>query len=404
LKGAVSLGVGALERAQDGSAVLDVVIKNERVGHRFPGGVMDAADTWLEVRVLDAQGKTLFESGQRHAESPDDDAHIFTSYVTGSDGRRLKSRETNTFKTGVYNHTIPPRESEVVRFEVGRSSSEATTIAVRVRYRTRTLELQKLACDEFKTARGQAFSRGGLKHVAKNLDPCKPQPIVDIANLAVDVKTFDPHALPFEALYAHGQGLARSLQEFAYEARKPLEAALAKANSAQERAMAEDALAHLAAREGNEALTFEWAAKAEEQIGKHPSLDRARAHVLNSRWKLVEAAKYLQSASAMAPRDDGLLAELAIALGSTNRPRDALAITTSGLLLQPRDWDLLRVQSLSLDDLTPNSTQLDAAREAFLAVRVPDDAPGLKAKCSKLVPNCANERNPVHTHKLHVVR
>ena len=29
------------------NAVIDVVIRNLDVGHRFPGGVMDAQDTWV---------------------------------------------------------------------------------------------------------------------------------------------------------------------------------------------------------------------------------------------------------------------------------------------------------------------------------------------------------------------
>ena len=34
---------------------VDIVVRNERVGHRFPAGVLDAQDTWIEVRIEDSE-------------------------------------------------------------------------------------------------------------------------------------------------------------------------------------------------------------------------------------------------------------------------------------------------------------------------------------------------------------
>ena len=48
-----------------GAIVLDVVMRSLRVGHRFPGGVMDAQDAWIEVTVHDARGKLVAEAGER---------------------------------------------------------------------------------------------------------------------------------------------------------------------------------------------------------------------------------------------------------------------------------------------------------------------------------------------------
>jgi hypothetical protein len=397
LKDAVSLYVSHVPNSAQ--FTFDVAVRNERVGHRFPGGVIDAADTWLEVRVLDAKGNLLASSGTTHENHADDDAHVFASHVTDETGKRLVARETHKFRAGVFNATIPPRDTSVIRYAFDRKAGTAlpASVAVRVRYRTRTLGLQAAACNAFRTPEGQAFAAGGLRNVAKHLDPCRAQPIVDVAQKTLNLA--DPDT-SFEANYALGQGLNRALQEYVDDARAPLVAALASARTKEERAAVQSELAHLTAREGREEETFEWAAAAEALVGSAPSLAHVRAKVLMSRWKWAEAAKHLQQAWRLAPKDDGLAAELAIALGGSNQPQAALEITQQGLQLQPRDWDLLRVQALSLEALAPAHQDVSRATDAFLNVRVPDDAPRLRAKCSATVPGCANERSPVHVHTL----
>ncbi|HVK86399.1 MAG TPA: multiheme c-type cytochrome, partial [Kofleriaceae bacterium] len=61
---------------------LDVVVRNLLVGHRFPGGVLDIQDTWIEVEVADRQGKRLASSGLQHATDPkDEDTHVLRTLV-----------------------------------------------------------------------------------------------------------------------------------------------------------------------------------------------------------------------------------------------------------------------------------------------------------------------------------
>lgn len=368
----------------------DVVVRNEGVGHRFPGGVMDAADTWLEVSLLDTHGATLADSRD----------HVFASHVTDETGKRLAARETHLFRAGVFNSTIPPRESAVIRYAFDAKALRGTpaTVVAQVRYRTRTMGLQEASCRAFRTQEGQAFAQGGLKNVAKHLDPCAQQPTLEIASARSSLST--PSEGTFDTHYAHGQGLIRALQEYVDDARIPLMQALEQAPSPADRAAVLGELAHLAAREGREEEAFAWAEKAEAIVGPHPALSHVRAQVLMSRWRWAEAAQHLERAVTLAPNDDGLFAELAIALGGSEQPQKALLFSQRGLTLQPRDWDLLRVQALSLESLAPGHVGITGANEAFLNVRTPDDAPALRAKCSRDVPGCANERNPVHVHAL----
>src|SRR5208282_3239003 len=45
------------------SVRVDVVVRTKRVGHFFPGGTVDAYDTWLELKGVDDKGQTIFWSG-----------------------------------------------------------------------------------------------------------------------------------------------------------------------------------------------------------------------------------------------------------------------------------------------------------------------------------------------------
>src|SRR5882757_8276360 len=43
---------------------VDVVVRTKRVGHFFPGGTVDAYDTWLELKGVDENGQVTFWSGE----------------------------------------------------------------------------------------------------------------------------------------------------------------------------------------------------------------------------------------------------------------------------------------------------------------------------------------------------
>jgi len=42
---------------------IDVVVRTRKVGHFFPGGTVDAFDTWVELKATDDRGQVLFWSG-----------------------------------------------------------------------------------------------------------------------------------------------------------------------------------------------------------------------------------------------------------------------------------------------------------------------------------------------------
>lgn len=406
-------------------AVVDVAIRNLDVGHRFPGGVMDAQGTWVEVVIDDRQGRRIAEAGTNHeASGSDATAHVLASYMARKDGTRLDVRETHEFQAGVFNNTIAPRDAAVVGYGFVApedASRYPLKVSARLRHRSRNLELQRAACADTRSERGRSFGQVGLKKVARAIDACKVQPVSDMARseITLDVdesasgaarplapaRTAEPPAVAFERRYAYGLGLSHALQERIDDARAPLVAALALAQSPRQRAIALGAVAMVAAKQGRTEETFALAERAdaaarEAGMAPPPAMQRARAEVLSAAWRLAEAAPLFFDVASVSPRDDAAWAMAAITFGGAGQPRDALEATRRGLAIQPRDGDMLRVQSLALSGLHADPTSLDESEAAFLERRTPDAAPAVRGRCSARVPGCANERVPVHIHSM----
>ena len=434
LEGRVSLDVGGVRSEQgthelvtsapalvtpDAPAVVDVVVRNLAVGHRFPGGVMDAQDTWLEVTVDDAKAVRVAESGTEHESGEDPTTHVFTSAMADERGRPLRERETHKFRANVYNHTIPPRDAAVVGFGFVAPADPARyplRVVARLRHRSRGLELQKIACADTRSERGRAFGKVGLKKVARAIDACRVQPVTDLGRVEVSLsargvgpgvpaRADEPREVAFARLHAYGLGLSHALQEHADAARLPLAAALALAETPRDRAIAEGALAQLAARQGRLEETFAWADRADGDAARGgapspPAMQRARADALATQWRLAEAAPFFDAVAKVSPRDDAAWSSLAVALGSAGDGRSALVAARRGLVVQPRDGDMLRVQALALASLGEEPGVRARAEAAFLERRTPDEAPAVRGRCSSRVPGCANERVPVHVHAM----
>jgi Flp pilus assembly protein TadD len=445
LKGAASLDVAVATEANgekalpaDGAPVrpgqplvLDVVVRNERVGHRFPGGVLDAQDTWIEVEVRDAKGARLAEAGEgQEATGADPSAHVLRAVQGDEHGTPLLLRETQRFRAPVFNHTIAPRDAEVVRYRLDvpaklRPDELPLHVTARLRHRSRDLPLARAVCADAKTGRGAAFDREAGRRMGGAVHPCAPEPVTEIARAEVMLGGGPARAdgasarawngsTPVERspmpawrrLYDDGLGLLRALQEDVDTARPSLEQALALVPSSEDRkrAMVLDALAEVSIREGRTEEALQRLDEAEALVPGHPAIPHARGAALGNVWRWGEAVAPLRAASEGAPLDDMLLSHLAVALGSADQPRDALDAARRGLALTPRDADMLRVQALALERLGAPPGEIAQARDAFARWRPPDDAPAVKNGCSRQFAWCGLERLPVHVHPLQPVR
>ena len=370
---------------------VDVVVFNERTGHRFPGGVLDNQGTRVEVTVRTAKGDVIAVS----------DDHQVRSQIVDAQGQPVQRRETHEFVTAVWNHTVPSRDARVTRI---RALVPATLmpdafplrIEARLTHRARSDEMMKMACDELKTPRGQAFQAAAFKQTGAKLDPCVTQPVTLIDRAEVSLLGIASHDTWVRS-YRRGLGLSVGLQEYLDEALGAFEHAKAVAVG-DEAGVTEWALGQLAGKRGQLPLALEHLKAAQKQLGPTAPILRARGDAYAQVCKWKEAAAAWTAALKLAPNELALWQSIAMAEASVGRYPQALAAAQGGLALFPRDGDCLRVQALALQHLGRPS---DVALEAALKWRVPDDGPRAKAQCSAKVPGCAQRRNPVPLFEAH---
>jgi tetratricopeptide (TPR) repeat protein len=423
LRGAASLDIaaaladdGTRTLPADGAKVLpgqaltfDVVVRNERAGHKFPGGVLDAQDTWIEIEVRDARGRRLASAGAAQESTGDDpDAHVLHAALADDHGTPLMLRETQRFRAAVYDHTLAPRDAAIARFRFETPVDLAPAalplrVTARLRHRSRDLALARAVCADGKTARGLAFAREVRGRTDVKLDACAPEPITEIAESVVFVGAGAPAAsatMPeWRRLYDDGLGLLHAQQEAVDDARPSLERALALVgDDPRQRAIVLHAMAEMAIREGRTDEALQRLDEAAALAPSEPAIDHARAKALGGVWRWKEATAPLALAARAAPLDDTVWSHLAVAYGSADEPALALDAARHGLALSPRDADLLRVQALALERLGSAVDDVNRARDAFARWRPPDDAPAVKSACSRQSPTCALERLPVHVH------
>jgi hypothetical protein len=376
LKGVASLKIH--ERA----GAIDVVIKNESVGHNFPGGVLDAQSTWLEVQVFDARGDLLGKN----------EAHELRAEMVDADGNPVHLRETFRFLVAAWNHTIEARDARAVRYQLPKGAAK---ISARLLHRSRNLELQDAACREHQSERGVRFANTSRALFGFALDPCVEQPVTEIARAEHQVGATtkqDP-----AALYNYGLALSKEVQENLWEARAPLEKALQILGETgpRQRAQIHILLAQLSTRESELDGALEHLDRAELLIGETVASVCARAEAYNAVWHFDQAIVSAERCAALAPNDLRAAASYALLLASAGRSEAALRAADRGLLLHPLEPTLLRVRGLALESLGAPIDLIAAARAEFLRRRVPDGAPRARAKCSAKVPGCWESRQPV---------
>ncbi len=119
---------------------VDVVVRTKKVGHFFPGGTVDAFDTWLELKATDNRGQVLFWSGmvEDNGSGPvDPGAHFYRSLQVDEHGNPINKRNAWATRSVVYVHLIPPGAADTVhyRLHIPENAGEKITLHARLCYR-----------------------------------------------------------------------------------------------------------------------------------------------------------------------------------------------------------------------------------------------------------------------------
>ncbi len=119
---------------------VDVVVRTKKVGHFFPGGTVDAYDTWLELKGTDDKGQTIFWSGMVEGDGKgpvEKGAHFYRSLQIDAHGNPINKRNAWATRAVVYVRLIPPGAADTVHYRISipERTGNKITLHARLRYR-----------------------------------------------------------------------------------------------------------------------------------------------------------------------------------------------------------------------------------------------------------------------------
>ena len=100
---------------------IDVVVRTKKIGHFFPGGTVDAYDTWLELKATDDKGQTIFWSGMVEDSGKgrvEPGAHFYRSLQIDEHGNPVNKRNAWSTRSVVYVRLIPPGAADTVHYRM----------------------------------------------------------------------------------------------------------------------------------------------------------------------------------------------------------------------------------------------------------------------------------------------
>jgi tetratricopeptide (TPR) repeat protein len=147
--GGVIRDVGKIAAPVDASGVrlepgttarVDVVVRTRKIGHFFPGGTVDAFDTWLELQAKDGDGRTIFWSGNvtDDAKGPvEPGAHFYRSYQLDGEGNPINKRNAWQARSLLYVRLIPPGAADVAHYlvKIPKDATGPIHLTARLNYR-----------------------------------------------------------------------------------------------------------------------------------------------------------------------------------------------------------------------------------------------------------------------------
>ena len=157
---------------------LDVVVRNLGVGHTFPGGTNDSNEGWIELTVLDGEGRVRYRSGGVGEDGyVDTAAHFFRAVLVDREGQAIHKRNAQDIYATVYANVIGPGTAHVVHYGLTVPEDTGETLTVRARLLWRKF-------DRAYTAFAYQANPEGFKQ----FDRCPDLPITEIASSEVTLR------------------------------------------------------------------------------------------------------------------------------------------------------------------------------------------------------------------------
>lgn len=386
----------------------DVVLRNRRVGHRFPGGTNDSNDVWVEVSLGRPGRAPVLVDG----------THLVRAQPVDEQGQPLQQRDPQNTRAVVYNTSIAPADPQVVRYEADlgpiwhrllddtandvnkHAAPQPLELIVRLRYRKFTPEYAAFSC--------QALPAGPTRQ------RCLVPPVVDVAQATrwlwesrpqrqAPLSAHGPQDREplWERFLDHGIGLADGLVDAASAAAPSLDRAQTLAPDRPEPLIA---AARLALALGRTEDVLLYGAKAEALRAAHPAHLWLRGQALYRSYRFTEARPYLERAVRLVPQDPALLSLLARVRGLTGDPQAALSAADRLLVLDPESEEAHHQRMLALRELG-RYAESEQAERSFLYYRRPVEVDqDLRQRFRAHDPARIQEDALAHTHELSLAR
>ena len=398
---------------------IDVVVRTKKVGHFFPGGTVDAYDTWLELKGTDDKGQTIFWSGmvEDGGRGPvEKGAHFYRSLQIDAHGNPINKRNAWATRAVVYVRLIPPGAADTVHYRVfiPQSTGNKITLHARLCYRKFSWWNTQFAFagePEDKPGRKVTpeyddrtfvFTKS-LKGVSAEEEKIPELPIVALAEDQVTLPVVSHNA---PAPQPKTVTLKNEWQRWNdYGIGLFLQGDLKGAAAAFQKVIEADPnnpdgwvnLGRCAVQEGDMARARTVLEKA---LGLSPNLARANyfyAHVLRSDGNYDGAAARLRIVLAQYPRDRVALNDLGRIFFLQRRYSDAVKTLESVLAIDPEDLQAHYNLMLCYNGLG-NQKLGKEHEERYLRFKADESAQAITGAYRQLHPEDNNERQAVHEH------
>lgn len=406
--------------ARRGEDVLvDVVVRTRKVGHFFPGGTIDAYDTWLELKATDENDHVLFWSGNvaDDGRGPvDPGAHFYRALLVDADGNPINKRNAWSARSTVYVRLIPPGAADTVHYRLHIPENAGNHIKLHARlcyrkfswwnthfsYAGVTDPAQKGEYNSESDNRRFTFT-GDTSGVSGKLKHIPDLPIILVAEDEVGMQVAPRGVRP------QGAHVVLNKEDWTrwndYGIGLLLQGDLKAARAAFERITEMDAsnpdgwvnLGRVAVQEGDmeRARTV-----LEEALKLAPDLARANffyAKVLRNDGRYADAAQHLNTVLTQYPRDRVARNDLGRLLFLERRYTDAVQQLQQVLSIDPEDLQahynmMLCYQGLGQADLAQREQRL------YLRFKADEASQAITGPYRRLHPEDNNERQPIHEH------
>jgi tetratricopeptide (TPR) repeat protein len=399
---------------------VDVVVRTKKIGHFFPGGTVDAYDTWLELKGTDDNGQTIFWSGsvEDSGKGPvEKGAHFYRSLQVDAHGNAIKKRNAWATRAVVYVHLIPPGAADTVhyRLHIPEGSGNKITLHARLCYRKFSWwntqfsfagvpEPNQANADVTPDYDDRKFAfAGSLKGVSAKEEKIPDLPIVALAedNVTLNVIAHNaPEPAPSTVLRAddwqrwndYGIGLL-------------LQGDLKGAQAAFEKVTEVDPknpdgwvnIGRAAVQEGDMDRARTVLAKA---LALSPDLARAHffyAKVLRNDGRYADAADQLRKVLAQYPRDRVALNDLGRILFLQRKYADAVNVLQSVMAVDPEDLQAHYNLMLCYNGLG-DQNQAHDHEVRYLRFKADEASQAITGRYRQLNPEDNNERQAIHEH------